>query len=187
MLHVNMDKEDTRRSGYCPFERQEVNITSRSDWGAMDPRSKKEMSEPAKRVVIHHTTIRNCATAQDCMEQVIRIQKMHMRDRDFDDIGYSFLVGQNGMVYEGRGWGIVGAHSKGHNLDSVGIAFMGNFNDDVPTSAALSSVKRLLQHGVLQGFLISNYTILGHRDLASTECPGNKLYSEIQRLRSDRE
>lgn len=31
-------------------------------------------------------------------------------------------------MYEGRGWGVVGAHAKGNNHDSVGIAFMGNFN-----------------------------------------------------------
>lgn len=31
-------------------------------------------------------------------------------------------------MFEGRGWGVVGAHTKGHNHDSVGIVFMGNFN-----------------------------------------------------------
>lgn len=31
-------------------------------------------------------------------------------------------------MYEGRGWGVVGAHTKGNNHDSLGIAFMGNFN-----------------------------------------------------------
>lgn len=33
-------------------------------------------------------------------------------------------------MYEGRGWGVVGAHAKAHNFDSVGIAFMGNFNGE---------------------------------------------------------
>ncbi|KAL2096201.1 hypothetical protein ACEWY4_008349 [Coilia grayii] len=145
------------------------------------------MSEPAKRVIIHHTAIRSSDTAQDCITQVGRIQKMHMEDRHFDDIGYNFLVGQNGIMYEGRGWGVMGAHSKGHNEDSVGIAFMGNFNNDIPTSEALSAVRRLLRHGISQGYLCSNYAIFGHRDLASTECPGNKLYPEIQCLRSDRD
>lgn len=41
---------------------------------------------------------------------------------------FSFLVGGDGTVYEGRGWGVVGAHTKGHNHDSLGIAFMGNYN-----------------------------------------------------------
>ncbi len=41
---------------------------------------------------------------------------------------FSFLVEDDGTVYEGRGWGVVGAHALGNNRDSVGIAFMGNFN-----------------------------------------------------------
>lgn len=43
---------------------------------------------------------------------------------------FSFLVDQAGVVYEGRGWGIVGAHAKTHNHTSVGVAFMGNFNGE---------------------------------------------------------
>lgn len=31
-------------------------------------------------------------------------------------------------MYEGRGWGVSGAHAKGNNHDSLGVAFMGNFN-----------------------------------------------------------
>lgn len=34
--------------------------------------------------------------------------------RGWDDIGYSFLVGQDGNVYEGRGWHHVGAHTQGY-------------------------------------------------------------------------
>ncbi|TSR87296.1 Ras GTPase-activating protein 2 [Bagarius yarrelli] len=53
---------------------------------------------------------------------------LHIHQRSFTDIGYNFLVDQAGVVYEGRGWGVVGAHAKTHNHDSVGVAFMGNFN-----------------------------------------------------------
>lgn len=41
---------------------------------------------------------------------------------------FSFIVGGDGTVFEGRGWGVVGAHTKYNNDDSLGIAFMGNFN-----------------------------------------------------------
>lgn len=47
---------------------------------------------------------------------------------------FSFLVGFDGTVFEGRGWGVVGAHAKGSNHDSLGIAFMGNFNSTFPHS-----------------------------------------------------
>ena len=38
----------------------------------------------------------------------------------WSDIGYNFLVGEDGNIYEGRGWGKVGAHARGHNSDSIG-------------------------------------------------------------------
>jgi N-acetylmuramoyl-L-alanine amidase len=39
------------------------------------------------------------------------------------DIGYHFLVGENGKVYEGRGWDRQGAHSPGWNNDAYGNNF----------------------------------------------------------------
>lgn len=39
----------------------------------------------------------------------------------------SFLIGDDGVVYEGTGWGIAGAHTYGYNRNSTGIAFIGNY------------------------------------------------------------
>ena len=39
----------------------------------------------------------------------------------------AFLLGEI-AVYEGRGWGVMGTHTKGNNHNSLAIAFMGNFN-----------------------------------------------------------
>lgn len=50
-----------------------------------------------------------------------------MNTRKWSDIGYNFLVGEDGNVYEGRGWGKTGAHTVGYNSKSVGICFIGNF------------------------------------------------------------
>lgn len=40
----------------------------------------------------------------------------------------SFLIGEDGLVYEGRGWNFTGAHAD-HvwNTMSIGISFMGNY------------------------------------------------------------
>jgi N-acetylmuramoyl-L-alanine amidase len=39
---------------------------------------------------------------------------------DWMDLGYSFLVGGDGQVYEGRGWNHSGAHTYGYNSRGVG-------------------------------------------------------------------
>ena len=38
----------------------------------------------------------------------------------------SFLVGNDGRVYEGVGWTIQGMHTQGYNNVSLGLAFFGN-------------------------------------------------------------
>uniref|UniRef100_A0A674NIU8 Peptidoglycan recognition protein 5 n=1 Tax=Takifugu rubripes TaxID=31033 RepID=A0A674NIU8_TAKRU len=94
-----------------------------------------------------------------------------------------FLVGFDGTVFEGRGWGVVGAHAKGFNNESLGIAFMGNFNNDTPSSEAVLSVRQLLHSGVSQGFLCPDFALMGHRDLSATECPGANLYAALPKLK----
>lgn len=41
------------------------------------------------------------------------MQTYHIESKSWDDIGYNFLVGGDGSVYEGRGWDKQGAHTKG--------------------------------------------------------------------------
>ncbi|KAK7881990.1 hypothetical protein WMY93_028164 [Mugilogobius chulae] len=160
-----------------------VNVVSRAQWGALTPHHKDNLKSPAKRVIIHHTAMKNCKTRTESIKELRIIQKLHMQNRHFDDIGYNFLVGEDGIVYEGRGWGVMGAHTKGNNHDSLGVAFMGNFNNESPSSEALTSVKQLLKAGVTQGFLVPEFLLFGHRDMGDTACPGAKLYTALPLLR----
>jgi N-acetylmuramoyl-L-alanine amidase len=50
-----------------------------------------------------------------------------MDTNKWNDIGYNFLVGEDGNVYEGRGWNTVGTHAGNFNKKSIGICFIGNF------------------------------------------------------------
>ncbi|KAJ8400408.1 hypothetical protein AAFF_G00397910 [Aldrovandia affinis] len=178
LIRANVSEESrvpvgTNTAAVCP------KVVARGQWGAVPPLSEERLQGPACRAVIHHTALWPCTAPPDCLAQLTHIQKLHMQDRHFQDIGYNFLIGGDGMIYEGRGWGVVGAHSKGNNHDSVGIAFMGNFNHESPSPAALSSTRLLLHCGVALGHLHPTYTLLGHRDLAKTECPGNTLYEAL--------
>lgn len=41
---------------------------------------------------------------------------------------HSFLIGEDGLVYEGRGWKVKGDHSgPTWNPRAIGITFMGNY------------------------------------------------------------
>ncbi|XP_052799959.1 MAM and LDL-receptor class A domain-containing protein 1-like [Mya arenaria] len=98
------------------------------------------------------------------------------------DIGYSFLIGGDGNVYEGRGWKFVGAHTYGYNRVSSAAAFIGNFTSLLPNAKAIKAVDILIECGVHRGKIKPSYTLLGHRDAkkSDTKCPGDALYREIQ-------
>lgn len=44
----------------------------------------------------------------------------------------------------------------------------------------LQAVQKLIQSGVEEGYIAKNYTLLGHRQVRDTECPGQKLFDEIK-------
>jgi len=73
------------------------------------------------------------------------------------DIGYNFLVGEDGNVYEGRGWDIVGAHAKNYNAESIGITFIGTFTNRIPNSVAINAAKQLISCGVSKVNFIACY------------------------------
>lgn len=99
---------------------------------------------------------------------------------NWDHIGYNFLVGGDGLVYEGRGWDVQGAHTKGYNTDSIGISFIGTFVKIRPSDAQLYACQKLLEEGVRLKKLAPDYKLYGHRQLSATESPGDVLYRIIQ-------
>ncbi|XP_044844983.1 peptidoglycan-recognition protein SC2-like [Mauremys mutica] len=156
-------------------------IVSRSQWGARSPKSRTSLKTPVSYVVIHHTAGNRCTSQESCSQQVKGIQNYHMGSRGWSDIGYNFLIGEDGRVYEGRGWNTRGAHASGWNDKSLGLAFLGNFSNGVPSAAARFAAQSLIRCAINRGSLSSSYTLKGHRNVGPTSCPGNALYGVISR------
>lgn len=108
------------------------------------------------------------------------IQAYHMDTLDWAQVGYNFLVGGDGRVYVGRGWDYKGAHTIKYNSISIGIAFIGNFDQSTPTEAQLRAGQLLVAQGVRLNKLSPNYQIYGHRQLIATQSPGDNLYKIIK-------
>ncbi|XP_032128909.1 peptidoglycan recognition protein 1-like [Sapajus apella] len=156
-------------------------IVPRREWGALASKCSTPLSQPVRYVVVSHTAGSSCNTPASCQQQAQNVQHYHMKTLNWCDVGYNFLIGEDGLVYEGRGWGFKGDHSS-HlwNAMSIGITFMGNYMDRVPPARALRAAQSLLACGVAQGALSSKYEVKGHRDVQPTLSPGDQLYSIIQ-------
>ena len=67
----------------------------------------------------------------------------------WDDIGYNFLVGEDGQGYEGRGWEYVGAHAGEQcNFITLGISLIGEFEDNRPNQAIMDAVLDIIDCGI---------------------------------------
>lgn len=94
-----------------------LRIVTRDEWIAQPPSNPlTDLQLPVSRVIIAHTAAEGCQTQEECMFQVRYIQTFHMDSMNWDDIGYNFLVGGDGNVYEGRGWLKQGSHTKGKSF-----------------------------------------------------------------------
>lgn len=179
-------------------------IVPRSEWdgGACKPTGAPDVGPPVQRVVVHHTAIFARYAPGEAPGAIRQMCINHVRDRGFSDIAYHLLIDRYGVIYQGRAGSllapIVGAHAQGFNLGSVGIALIGNFDqDEVPEPARVSLVRTIAWLSQLHDFdpaaltphtstggpksLVAEGTtvdlpgIIPHGRLAPSECPGRNL------------
>lgn len=161
---------------------ENVRFVQRVEWGAQPPEGPiNELAIiPAPYVIISHTASEGCNTQAECVQRVRLAQTMHIESNNWSDIGYNYLIGGDGLVYVGRGWGKEGAHSFGFNSKSIGICFVGTFNKEVPPQRQIHALKKLIELGVNNKQIATNYKLLGHRQVSETLSPGDVLYSIIK-------
>jgi hypothetical protein len=135
---------------------------------------------PVARVYIHHTVSPQPING-DAEVMLLRSIDAAHRAKGWAGIGYSFIVGPSGTVYEGRGQR-VGAHTEGKNYTSFGVAFLGTFLVSIPQSTAMVAAAELLAHLQAAGVLQAGYKVGGHRDVKATACPGDGLYRQLPEL-----
>ncbi|XP_063137892.1 peptidoglycan recognition protein 4 isoform X3 [Rattus norvegicus] len=114
-----------QKKAACPH------IVPRSAWGARESHCFK-MTLPAKYAIILHTAGRTCSQPDECRLLIQDLQSFFMDRLNACDIGYNFLVGQDGGVYEGVGWNNQGSKTDGYNDIALSIAFMGIFTAACP-------------------------------------------------------
>ncbi|PIP75453.1 hypothetical protein CO134_01165 [Candidatus Kuenenbacteria bacterium CG_4_9_14_3_um_filter_39_14] len=136
--------------------------------------------ESIKYLIVHHTATARDTTTFDA------VKKYHI-SKGWGDIGYHYFITADGKIWPGRAENIVGAHasSSDMNFKSLGICLTGNFMDEVPTEAQLSSLKDLvIKLQTKYNIQISN--VLGHQEIpASTACPGTNLLKWVQDFRKN--
>ena len=158
-----------------------LRIVNRRTWLAQPPvKRSNPLQHPVPYVVILHTATESCYAQADCVFIVRHVQTFHIESNGWNDIGYSFLVGGDGNVYEGRGWDTEGAFALGYNRRAIGIAFIGTFVSELPVPKQLRAGQQLIDLGVKLGKIARDYKLLAHRQLSSTESPGLAFFELLK-------
>lgn len=163
-----------------------MNIVTRSQWGAHPPKARYTITAggATEGVFVHYTSSPYDTQADHakCAGRVKAVQEFHQGpSRGWSDIAYSFLVCQHGTVFEGRGFGVQGAHTLGYNSRAHAVCFLGgdrDGRDDVTDRgrAALGWIVRELLRRYPEG----GGKVRGHRDVNQTACPGDELYAWVR-------
>ncbi len=174
-------------------------IYTRADWGADESIRRAIVAEGRIRsAVIHHTAGSNSYTAADVPSIIRGIYIFHTLSRGWGDIGYNFLLDRYGRTWEGR-WGgvakpMVGAQAGGYNSQTFGASVLGDFTTAAVPSAVTTSLAKLIAWKLgLTGIDPAGTTVIdgkgtmktviGHRDLNSTSCPGDQMYAQLPTIR----
>lgn len=156
-------------------------IVSRVDWGAFPPKGSYSSHSP-NHMVVHHSSLPTQGQYQG--KATIRgIQRYHQEKRGWIDIGYHFLIGPEGVIYQGRPETVSGAHVI-PNHGKVGICVIGNYQgeDELTPQTREALIKLLAWLGSTYGIDPGTH-LQGHRDWMSTDCPGDQLYQQLPEIR----
>lgn len=126
-----------------------------------------------KRIIVHHSKTKDSETVS-----ASAIRRYHVTTMGFDAIGYHFLVelvGDHIEIFVGRPLNVAGAHTRGENRDSIGVCFIGDYDEAFPTYEMLNAGATLIA-GLCATLDISEDEIHPHHKFAGYKsCPGDKF------------
>tara|TARA_R100000781_G_scaffold114362_1_gene84970 strand:+ start:701 stop:1168 length:468 start_codon:yes stop_codon:yes gene_type:complete len=141
-----------------------------------------------KSVILHCT-----ATTLERKLTVKEIRKWHVKGNGWADIGYHFVIHQDGTIERGRPIGKVGAHTWGNNHGSIGVAYCGGVekktlksldkekpkskttyvSKDTMTEEQEASFRNLFK---MLEIMFGELKLRGHNDYTSSkDCPSFKV------------
>jgi N-acetylmuramoyl-L-alanine amidase len=131
------------------------------------------------KLIVHCT-----ATPEGRHTTVEDIRKWH-KDRGWIDIGYHIVIYLDGTVHEGRDIELQGAHCKGYNKKSIGIAYVGGVDKvdykakDTRTEAQKEALVDMLEYFKT---LFPDAEVFGHNDFSSKACPSFNAKKEYENI-----
>ncbi|WP_413642567.1 N-acetylmuramoyl-L-alanine amidase [Mycobacterium sp. RTGN5] len=152
-------------------------LLCRAAWGAR-PARPGGRPHTITRMTLHHTGV-VLGENRYAPSRLRQHQQFHQDEQGWIDIAYHIGVDRNGNIYELRTPDVAGDTAT--NYDPVGhflVLCEGDFDQESVSEDQLDGAAMAFAWAV-QNFHIASDTLAGHRDVASTACPGANLYEHI--------
>ena len=120
------------------------------------------------RIILH------CAATREGKDfSVDTIREWHVNGRGWSDIGYHWVIRLDGSIEGGRPLEKSGAHTKGHNKDSVGVCYIGGCDADGKPKDTMNPEQEKAWRMIVLSLrtLYGDLTIHGHNEFANKACP----------------
>uniref|UniRef100_A0A8W7N511 Peptidoglycan recognition protein family domain-containing protein n=1 Tax=Anopheles atroparvus TaxID=41427 RepID=A0A8W7N511_ANOAO len=132
-------------------------------------------------VVVLHTRTAPCANQTDCLRFLQQTEADSWAARK-DHIPYNFLIGGDGVTYEGRGWKAQHGFEElpGRNQSLV-VAMIGNFTDRQPAEVQYAELKAFLTESIRRFSLAAQYRLRGAVNESLATNDGSALFDQLQR------
>lgn len=119
-------------------------------------------------IVIH------CTATREDRRLTERMLEEYHRSLGFDGCGYHYYIRRDGNVSQMRPPEKVGAHARGHNAHSIGIAYEGGINIHGKPANTLTDFQQNSLQTLVSSLLVRfpSAQVVGHRDL-SPDLNGN--------------
>lgn len=154
-----------------------MDLVRRSAWGAAEPKGRPVgIPAPVRHLFLHHS-----AGHDGGPETVRGIQRFHQEGRGWADIAYTWLYSpRDRAFYEGRGPGVAGAHTRGHNKTSHAVCVLGNYETTQPPIHVIDDLAKWAEWHRTAGWGPATYR--PHRDVGATACPGRYLVQLLDQI-----
>lgn len=158
-----------------------MKIYTRAMWGARLPSAVMAKQSPPVEAFIHYTDGSGASALKSlaAQEAALRgIQNYHMDSNGWSDIGYHYMVFQpyghlsRARVFQCRRDIYVPAAQAHHNTRTLAICVHANGSDEIKRNTRYAIEQILRRYPSVK-------VVGGHRDVVSTDCPGDKLYAQI--------
>ncbi len=121
------------------------------------------------------TIIIHCAATRPSMDIGAKeIREWHTKGNGWADIGYHGVIRRDGALDSGRPVDQPGAHTTGHNANSIGICLVGGVAEDGKTPENNFTPEQWVTLRRVVTDLHQKFpsaTIHGHNEFASKACP----------------